>query len=221
MSSPTNPNPRPTAPASASATVAVPAQVFIQSPGRVRRFLPWLGWLAFFMCLPVIFSMLVAYGDYFGTNDGVQERFHSLSQTAVNKVAIIDISGVIADTDEGFVKRQIDRVHKDEHVKGIVLRINSPGGTVSASDYLLHHLVAMREEKKVPLVVSMGGLAASGGYYVAMAVGDQEKSIYAEPTTTTGSIGVIIPHYNVSGLMRVLQVDDDSVVSNGASNCSA
>jgi protease-4 len=56
-------------------------------------------------------------------------------------------------------------------------------------------------------------MAASGGYYVAMAVGDQEKSIYAEPTTTTGSIGVIIPHYDVSGLMERFHVRDDSLTS--------
>ena len=59
----------------------------------------------------------------------------------------------------------------------------------------------------------MGGLAASGGYYVAMAVGDQEKSIYAEPTTTTGSIGVIMPHYDISGLLEKYDVKDDSISS--------
>ena len=65
-----------------------------------------------------------------------------------------------------------------------------------------HHLVKLRNEKKIPIVASMGSMAASGGYYVAMAVGDQENSIYAEPTTTTGSIGVIIPHYDLTGLME-------------------
>jgi protease IV len=62
-------------------------------------------------------------------------------------------------------------------------------------------------------VVSMGAIAASGGYYVSMAVGDQEKSIYAEPTSTTGSIGVIVPHYNISGLMKEFHVEDDSIAS--------
>ena len=59
----------------------------------------------------------------------------------------------------------------------------------------------------------MGSIATSGGYYVAMAVGDQPKSIYAEPTTTTGSIGVIIPHYDLSGLLARLDIKDDSLVS--------
>jgi protease IV len=71
----------------------------------------------------------------------------------------------------------------------------------------------LREEKQVPMVVSMGSLAASGGYYVSMAVGDQEQSIFAEPTTTTGSIGVMIPHYDLSGLLERIDVKDDSLAT--------
>jgi protease-4 len=114
---------------------------------------------------------------------------------------------------DGYVKQQIDRVRDDPHVRAIVLRVDSPGGTVTGSDYIYHHLVKLREQRKIPLVVSMGSMAASGGYYVAMAVGDQEKSIYAEPTTTTGSIGVIVPHYDFSGLMDRYDVKNDSVTS--------
>ncbi len=157
---------------------------------------------------------MFAFGDYFGINEGVQEKFHSLSPSGVNKIAILNVTGSIVEGEGGFVRKQIDRIRDDKQVKGMVVRINSPGGTINASDYMFHHLVKLREERQIPLVVSMGGLAASGGYYVAMAVGDQEKSIYAEPTTTTGSIGVIIPHYNISGLMSVLQIDNDSIVSN-------
>jgi protease IV len=59
----------------------------------------------------------------------------------------------------------------------------------------------------------MGSIAASGGYYIAMAVGDQERSVFAEPATTTGSIGVIVPHYNLSGLLARFDILDDSVAS--------
>jgi protease-4 len=68
-------------------------------------------------------------------------------------------------------------------------------------------------EKKIPMVVSMGSIAASGGYYVSMAAGNGEKLIYAEPTTWTGSIGVIIPHYDVSGLLEKWDIKDDSIAS--------
>jgi len=96
-------------------------------------------------------------------------------------------------------------------VKAIVLRVESPGGTITGSDYILHHLQKLRDDRKLPIVVSMGSIAASGGYYVSMAVGDTENSIFAEPTTTTGSIGVIIPHYDLSGLLAKLDVKDDSL----------
>jgi protease-4 len=59
----------------------------------------------------------------------------------------------------------------------------------------------------------MGGIAASGGYYVSMAVGDKPDTIYAEPTCTTGSIGVMIPHYDITGLMKEFGVKDDSLAT--------
>jgi protease-4 len=65
----------------------------------------------------------------------------------------------------------------------------------------------------VPLVVSMGGMAASGGYYVSMAVGDKPDTIFAEPTCSTGSIGVMIPHYDLSGLLAKFDVKDDSIAT--------
>jgi protease-4 len=102
---------------------------------------------------------------------------------------------------------------KDEQVEAIVLRVDSPGGTVSGSDYLHHHLRKLVEKRKVPVVVSMGGIAASGGYYVAMAVGDAPDSIYAEPSTFTGSIGVIIPRYDLSEMLQNWGVEYDAVAS--------
>lgn len=144
--------------------------------------------------------------------DGLHEQHHSLARHADNKIAIITLEGTILDGD-GFVKKQIDHVRDDESVKAVVLRINSPGGTVSGSDYLYHHLQQLCRERELPLVVSMGGIAASGGYYVAMAVGDTPRTIFAEPTTWTGSIGVIIPHYNLAGLMEKWQIEEDSIKS--------
>ena len=95
-----------------------------------------------------------------------------------------------------------------------MLRVDSPGGTVTGSDYIYHHLKSLIEKKDIPMVVSMGSVAASGGYYVAMAAGDKPDTIYAEPTTWTGSIGVIIPHYNLAGLLEKINVQDDSIASN-------
>jgi protease IV len=143
----------------------------------------------------------------------VQEKYVSHSETAKNKVAIITISGVITESDSGFVKRQIDRVEEDESVKAVVLRVSSPGGTVTGSDYIYHHLCKMVDKRKIPVVVSMGEIAASGGYYVSMAAG-HSGVIFAEPTTFTGSIGVVIPHYDFSGFLNEHGVEEDSIASN-------
>ena len=144
----------------------------------------------------------------------VQEKFVSHDKNAEDKVVILPIEGVILENEDGFVKRAIDTAMKDEHVKAVVLRVDSPGGSVSGSDYLYHHLCRLREnEKKIPIVVSMGSIAASGGYYVSMAVGHEPNTIFAEPTCFTGSIGVIIPHYNVAGFMEEHGLVDDSIAS--------
>ena len=128
---------------------------------------------------------------WFGSMDEdgrVQERFYSHQYYATDKVAILTIDGVII-SGEGFFKQQIDHALKDAkdgHLKALVVRVNSPGGTMSGSDYMYHHLCELAKETNIPIVVSMGGIAASGGYYASMAVGDTPDTIFAEPTTWTG-----------------------------------
>ena len=200
----------------------VAAQVVHEPPPRPRRSL-WKRLLLGIFVLAFLGSMLVnlvllALVGSMSALEGdhrVQEKFLSHNRLATDKVAVIDVSGVILESDEGFVKQQIDRVKTDKNVKAVVLRVDSPGGSVSGSDYLYHHLRKMVEDRKIPLplVVSMGGLAASGGYYVSMAVGHEPDTIFAEPTTFTGSIGVIIPHYNLAALFDKIGAQEDSVVS--------
>jgi protease-4 len=177
----------------------------------------WIGkrllWIALVVSVLINFGLFSAYKSYFQSGTEIEEKWHSLDKRAPDKVAIIAVEGTILG-DEGFVKRQIDHVRDDDDVKAIVLRVDSPGGTVTGSDYIYHHLKKLAKDKQVPLVVSMGSIAASGGYYVAMAAGDKENTIFAEPTTWTGSIGVIIPHYDLSGLLEKWNVQDDSIASN-------
>jgi protease-4 len=159
-----------------------------------------------------ILLLLAVLGMIYGESDSLKEEHHSLSETATKKIAIIKIEGTIMGS-EGYVKDQIEKVRDDKDVKAVVIRIDSPGGTVTGSDYIYHHLKQLATKKQIPLVVSMGGIAASGGYYVAMAAGGSEKAIYAEPTTWTGSIGVIIPHYDFTKLMHEWDIEDDSIAS--------
>jgi protease-4 len=111
------------------------------------------------------------------------------------------------------VRAQLDQVEEDDAVKAIVLRVDSPGGPVSGSDEIHHRLATLVEKRDIPVVVSMGGIAASGGYYVAMANRGKDDVIFAEPATLTGSIGVIIPHFEVSQALRKFDIRDDSIAS--------
>lgn len=209
-------------PSQPASNVPLEAQIMPYSaataPAKPRR--RWLGLLAVLLFLGLAASLVinvllagvVAMTAGISADQKVQEKYYSHAQLSANKVAIISVEGVIVES-EGFVKRQIDQARRDDTVKAIVLRVNSPGGSVSASDYLYHHLKLLRDDKKLPIVVSMGGLAASGGYYVSMAVGGTPDSIFAEPTTWTGSIGVIIPHYNAAGLMATIGLKEESIAS--------
>ncbi len=197
---------------------AAPAQQIIlqQPPSAFGRFGKWL-LAALVLAVLFIIGLYSSYHNYFSPTGAPQEKYHSLSKTALKKIAVIDLSGAIMEGEDSFAKKQIDRVREDTSVVGVVVRINSPGGTVTGSDYLYHHLRELKaergKEQPFPLVVSMGSVCASGGYYVAMAVGDEKTSIFAEPTTWTGSIGVIIPHYDLSGTLKEIGVADDSSAS--------
>lgn len=196
-------------------SAGAPPQIVIQPQASAfGRYGKWL-LTALIVAVMAAATMYSRYQNYFTPSDMPQERYHSLSKSATKKIAIIDISGAIMEGPESFAKRQIDRVREDKDVVAVVLRINSPGGTVTGSDYLLHHLreLATANNRKLPVIASMGSVCASGGYYVAMAVGSQPNSIYAEPTTWTGSIGVIIPHFDLSGTLDKIGVADDSIAS--------
>lgn len=191
-----------------------PPQIIVQQqpPSAFGRFGKWL--LAA-LVVAVMFSMGLysSYRSYFSPADAPLEKYHSLSQYATKKIAIVDISGTIMEGEDSFAMKQINRVREDDSVVGVVLRVNSPGGTVTGSDYIYHHLRELLEKRKLPMVVSMGSVCASGGYYVAMAAGDQKDAIFAEPTTWTGSIGVVIPHFDASGGLAKLGIQEDSIKS--------
>lgn len=191
-----------------------------QQPTRVilEQGSPWSRWNGRIAWTIAGIAMLSAIGSagafarYFQRDARVVEKYHSLARTAAAKVAIVTVSGAIMGGD-GFVRAQLDQVADDDAVKAIVLRVDSPGGTVSGSDEIHHRLAALAERRKLPVVVSMGGIAASGGYYVAMANGGREDVIFAEPATLTGSIGVIIPHFDLSQAIKRFDIRDDSITS--------
>lgn len=131
-----------------------------------------------------------------------------------NRVAVVNLTGAIT-PDIGFtmestisaakVQRVIEAIEKDEHIKAVVLRINSPGGSALESELIYQKLLTLRA--KLPVVISMGSVAASGGYYISCA----GSYIFADPYTVTGSIGVIMAIPETKGLGDKLGVATDGV----------
>ncbi len=145
----------------------------------------------------------------------------TISGDADAKLLMLEVSGVISFEESGWsfgghkpsvvarLREALELAAADPMVKGLVLRVRSPGGGVAASE-TLHHMVSLwREETRKPVVAFLQGIAASGGYYVAMAA----DSVVAHPTAVTGSIGVIMPGVNLSGLLDRFGVVDQSLTS--------
>jgi protease-4 len=189
-----------------------PTRVILEQASPWSRWNGRIAWTIAGVALLSAIGSAGAFARYFQRDSRVVEKYHSLARTAAAKVAIVTLSGPIMGG-EGFIRAQIDQVADDEAVKAIVLRVDSPGGTVSGSDEIHHRLADLAGKRKLPVVVSMGGIAASGGYYVAMANGGREDVIFAEPATLTGSIGVIIPHFDLSQAIKRFDIRDDSIAS--------
>src|SRR5207245_4922968 len=100
------------------------------------------------------------------------------------------------------IREELTKAAADDDVRALVLRINSPGGTVTASDIIYREVALFRRQRKIPVVAVLMDVAASGGYYVALAA----DTIIAHPTTVTGSIGVIMLTVNAQGLLDQLGV---------------
>ncbi len=136
------------------------------------------------------------------------------------KVAIIELEGMLINMQSGgflqpgenplsvFVQ-QLDMAERDSSVKAVVLRVNSPGGTVTTSDAMYEILTRFRQKTHKPVVASVQEVAASGAYYVSCAA----DKIVAQPTSVVGSIGVIFETFNISGTMSKVGVSSVAIKS--------
>ena len=129
---------------------------------------------------------------------------------ASDKLAVIQVTGTIMPPFTDRWLKQIRDVVEDDAVKGVLLEIDSPGGLVADSHQLYHELQKLRAVK--PVYVAMKRMAASGGYYIAMGAGPNTQ-VFAEPTTWTGSIGVILPRYNAAELASKIGVRSEPLVT--------
>jgi protease-4 len=137
------------------------------------------------------------------------------------KILMLQIDGVLTDEAEyswlglrrespsARLREELDRARKDSEVRALLLRIDTPGGTVTTSDLIYQQILRFKRERGVPVVAQLMGMATSGGYYIAMSA----DSVVAHPTTVTGSIGVIFAGINLTGLMQKVGVADQTLTS--------
>lgn len=145
----------------------------------------------------------------------IEDYFTTLEEkTNKEKVAVLYASGTITEGDgfDGIQSKTyvnaIREIGKDENIKALVLRVNSPGGSANASEEILFELSRLKQ--KMPIVVSFGDVAASGGYYIAQ----NSDKIFAQPNTITGSIGVFGMIPNAKQLVNNVGITTDGVKTN-------
>jgi len=138
------------------------------------------------------------------------------------KLLLLDIAGFISEKEPdgaplarkkpslvSRVRESLLKAEQDEDIAGVIVRINSPGGTVAASDIIYHEIKEFVSRKKVPVYACITGMGTSGAYYIATAA----DLITAHPTAVTGSIGVILLNFNLEGLLGKIGVTEKSIKS--------
>jgi protease IV len=147
---------------------------------------------------------------------------HVVSGEGKAKVLVVDITRIITTESEetalglrykasvvARLEEELKRASEDDSVRALVVQINSPGGTVTASDIAYRQIAEFKTERRLPVVAQLMDVAASGGYYVALAADE----IVAYPTTVTGSVGVVFHGVNLEGLFDKIGVRDQTVKS--------
>ena len=178
--------------------------------------------------LPVLFmlSILTLAGCAFISIDlmslmrvpNMQERV--LTKGTDSKVLVVEILGIITTTSmkqmftsqEGTLERLdtiLNIAGKDPSIKALILRIDSPGGSVTASDLVYRRIVEFKTTKKIPVVACITNMGASGAYMIALSA----DRIVALPTSMVGNVGVFIPFISFQGLMDMLGVRDETIAS--------
>lgn len=185
-------------------------------------------WLFLFVLILCIISLLLGiftplknnYDEKISAKNKTKKSINNILSANNNKVAVISLNGVISSTsDMNFLSEEnssiralslLSEVENDNNVKGVILEINSPGGTVAMSQRLYNAVIKLRNKK--PIIAVMDDVSASGGYYVASAC----DRIFAYPGTMTGSIGVIMSTMDLHKLLSEKLSINENVIKSGA-----
>ena len=180
--------------------------------------------IRYFIIIPLIFLFIngCAFVNLSLLSGPQALKEQELEGRGTPKILIIDVTGMISEKDQeqiimgstkpsmvAQIHEALQKAESETNLAGLIIRINSPGGTASAADIIHHDIVRFKAMRRVPIYACITGVGASGGYYVATAADD----ITAHPTAVTGSIGVILMAVNVEGLMQKIGVNELTIKS--------
>lgn len=183
-------------------------KIIIEREVKPKRSLLWRLFTFLFVCISVLVNVVIllavigVIAVLAGAGSGAGSK--SVNSEVVmegpknQRIAIVSVEGLIDDMQYDFFHSQMKAARKDKLIKGIIIRVNSPGGMVSSSDRIYDEILKYRDDTKKPVIAFMQGIAASGGYYASVAC----EKIIAEPTVITGSIGVIMNYFVVEDLLK-------------------
>jgi protease IV len=174
-------------------------------PGGIWRAISIVGGLMLFL---IVFVMGLVFGMVAMMMDDTVVVEQTYRDGARDRIAILPVEGVIGSSQAEFVRTAVDHILADRRVKAVVLRVDSPGGGVTASDQIWYQVNRLKESR-MPVIASYGGVAASGGYYVSCGT----DYIFAEDTCITGSIGVIAQLFTMEDLMGKVGIEPVTLVA--------
>lgn len=197
-----------------------PPQPVVMLPRPPRA--AWGGLVLGLLAISVLFNFLMfgaaAAGALSGDSGSRVEVELAGGGAGLGKIVVIPVEGVIKSHGPGStagigqVVQDLEAARLDPDVRGVVLAIDSPGGGATAADMLHSAIGRFRADKNVPVVAWCGQLAASGGYYTAVAC----DRIFAHPNGVVGSIGVILPRYEIHGLLEKVGIEEGAIIAEGA-----
>ena len=175
-------------------------------------------WLAAGLALLVLLVSLFTEGNKIDENKGRKDaldKFYQMEEEVLygsnpmEKISVINVDGVIAnDSNNDTIVDQLEDARKDPSVVGVIMHINSPGGSVYASEKIYKEINKLKETNK-PVYAVMQELAASGGYYISAPC----EKIFASNETFTGSIGVIMQSYSLEGLFEKYGIKEQNITT--------
>ncbi|MDP7005680.1 MAG: signal peptide peptidase SppA [Phycisphaerales bacterium] len=180
----------------------------VATTGGFKTFVAFLAAMFIFLIVFLVGIIAGISGFAAATEDSGSVRTHISHEGDSNKIAVLNISGVIDASNASYAEQAINEILEDKHIRAVVLRVDSPGGGVTASDEIWHNIQRLKDAK-LPLIASYGGIAASGGYYISC----NSDHIIAQETTITGSIGVIANIMTFQDLLEMIGVKPVTLIA--------